>query len=86
LKEPKLTALCTQVTLNPEIIKTKVLNKGNSKTGITSKPVGGQIVPTSIEGHKAAWKNARKNPKNNIISEVMKNKNPNFNPCLTILV
>jgi len=78
--------LCTQVTLNPEIIKIKVLNKGKSKTGITPKPVGGQIVPTSIEGHNDEWKNARKKPKNNIISETIKNKNPNLKPCLTIFV
>jgi hypothetical protein len=31
-------------------------------------------------------KKAQKKPKNNIISEVIKNKKPNFNPCLTILV
>jgi hypothetical protein len=27
--------LCAQVTLNPDIINTKVLNKGKSNTGIT---------------------------------------------------
>jgi hypothetical protein len=53
LKEPRLTALCTQVTLKPDIIKIKVLNNGNSKTGITFNPTGGQSVPTSIEGLKA---------------------------------
>jgi hypothetical protein len=46
-------ALCTHVTLKPEIIKIKVLNKGNSKTGITCKPTGGHNVPTSIDGHNA---------------------------------
>jgi hypothetical protein len=86
LNEPRLIALCTQVTLKPDIIKTKVLNNGNSKTEITLKPTGGQIVPTSIDGLKAEWKNAQKKPKNNIISEVIKNKKPNFNPCLTIFV
>jgi len=86
LKDPKLIALCTQVTLKPDIIKTKVLNNGNSKTGITLRPTGGHIVPTSIDGHNAEWKNAQKKPKNNIISDVIKNKKPNFNPCLTIFV
>ena len=53
LKEPRLIALCTQVTLKPEIIKTNILNNGNSKTGITLRPAGGHIVPTSIDGLKA---------------------------------
>jgi hypothetical protein len=41
------------VTLNPDIINTKVLNKGKSNTGITCKPTGGQMEPISIEGHNA---------------------------------
>jgi hypothetical protein len=31
----------------------KVLNKGKSKTGITIKPAGGQIAPSSMDGHNA---------------------------------
>lgn len=86
LKEPKLKPLCTQVTLNPDIIKTNVLNNGKSNTGITLIPTGGHIEPSSTEGHKAEWKNAQKKPKNNIISEAIKNKKPIFKPFLTILV
>jgi hypothetical protein len=39
-----------------------------------------------MEGLNAEWKNAQKNPKNNIISEAIKNKKPVFNPFLTTLV
>jgi hypothetical protein len=39
-----------------------------------------------MEGLNAEWKNAQKKPKNNIISEAMKNKKPVFNPFLTTLV
>ena len=38
LKEPKAIPLCAHVIDNPEIIKRAVLNKGNSKTGITTIP------------------------------------------------
>lgn len=44
------------------------------------------MPPISIEGHKAEWKKAQKKPKNNIISEAIKNKKPVFNPFLTTLV
>jgi hypothetical protein len=39
-----------------------------------------------MEGLNAEWKNAQKKPKNNIISEAIKNKKPVFNPFLTTLV
>ena len=68
------------------MIKTNVLNKGKSNTGITCKPIGGHIEPISIEGHNAEWKKAQKKPKNNIISDAIKNINPVFNPFFTILV
>jgi len=41
LNQPKLTALCAHVTEKPENISTKVLNKGNSNTGIVYIPSGG---------------------------------------------
>jgi len=34
--------LCAQVIDKPEIIKRAVLNNGNSKTGISVTPTGGQ--------------------------------------------
>jgi len=40
----------------------------------------------STDGHKAEWKNAQKKPKNNIISEMIKSKNPLFKPALTTKV
>ena len=39
---------------NPENIRTKVLNNGNSKTGITNNPTGGKVAPISIDGQSAA--------------------------------
>jgi hypothetical protein len=78
--------LWAHVTLNPDIINTKVLNKGKSNTGITCKPTGGHIDPISIEGHKAEWKNAQKKPKNNIISDAIKKMKPVFKPVLTTRV
>ena len=68
------------------MIKTNVLNKGKSNTGITCKPIGGHIDPISIEGHKAEWKKAQKKPKNNIISDAIKKIKPVFKPFLTTLV
>ena len=53
---------------------------------MTSRPAGGQIPPISIDGHNAEWKNAQKKPKNNIISDAIKNKKPVFRPFLTTLV
>jgi len=49
-------------------------------------PIGGHLVPNSIEGHKAEWKNAQKNPKKSIISETINNKNPSFKPFCTTIV
>ena len=83
LYEPKIIALWAQVTEKPERINTNVLNNGNSNTGITKIPSGGNIEPISIAGHNAAWKNAQKNPKNNINSDTINNKNPKRNPNLT---
>jgi len=78
-----LTARCAHVTENPENIRTNVLNSGNSQTGIVCTPTGGNIDPVSLVGHKAAWKNAQKNPKNNINSDAINNKNPKRNPKRT---
>jgi len=41
-KEPIAIPLCAQVMDKPEIINSAVLNNGNSKTGISVTPVGGQ--------------------------------------------
>jgi len=54
--------------------------------GIVYIPAGGYTPPISIAGFKALWKNAQKKPKNNIISDVMNNINPHFNPSLTACV
>jgi hypothetical protein len=86
LYKPKLKPLCAQVTLNPDIININVLNKGYSKTVIVIIPFGGHIEPNSIEGHKDDAKNAQKKPKNNIISDAIKNKKPILKPPLTTLV
>jgi len=41
-KEPIAIPRCAQVMDKPEIINKAVLNKGNSKTGISVIPTGGQ--------------------------------------------
>lgn len=46
-------------------------------------PFGGQHTPTATEGFSLKWKNAQKNEKNNIASEIKNNQNPIFNPFCT---
>jgi hypothetical protein len=49
-----------------------VLSKGISIGLKTSIPLGGQTVPISITGARAAAKNAQKNAKKNITSDTIK--------------
>jgi len=39
-------------------------------------PTGGHCAPNNIDGQNDEWKKAQKNPKNNIISDKINNKNP----------
>jgi hypothetical protein len=49
------------------------LARGDINGSNVSIPTGGHIAPTATAGDKLAWKNARKNGKNNIASD-SKNK------------
>jgi hypothetical protein len=49
-----------------------VFNRGIANAQKTSKPFGGQILPSPIVGERLAAKNAQKKAKKNIISETMK--------------
>jgi len=67
----------------PEVIKTKVFNKGIFQGLIAIIPLGGQTEPISNVGFNAEWKKAQKKAKNNIISEAIKRTIPSFKPFLT---
>lgn len=75
--------MCAQVREIPEMIEIKVLYRGGSKTAIVNIPSGGNIEPISTAGHRAGWKNAQKEPKNNMVSEIINNKNPRRSPLHT---
>lgn len=81
-----MIALCNQVTVIPDNNNKHVLYKGNKYIGITVTPTGGNSAPIKIDGHKDAWKNAQKNPKNNITSEAINSKNPEVIPICTAIV
>lgn len=49
-------------------------------------PVGGQQQPSSGVGDRLLWKNAQKNPKKNITSDVMKRIIPQRRPVTTWVV
>jgi hypothetical protein len=51
----------------------KALSKGHNRAN-------------TIEGEKAEWKKAQKNPKNNINSDTKNKIKPEYNPCLTTSV
>lgn len=74
---PFINALCAQVTVNPELNKIIVLNKGNSKAGIVTIPKGGQVQKIQIDGARLEWKKAQKKEAKNIISETINNKKAN---------
>jgi len=73
---PAVIAWCAYVTVAPEHKSIKVLSKGISIGLKTSIPLGGQIVPISIVGAKAAAKKAQKKAKKNITSETIKRSTP----------
>jgi hypothetical protein len=49
-------------------------------------PIGGHCPPNSIFGANLEWKNAQKNEKKSITSEVINNTMPHRNPVSTIKV
>jgi hypothetical protein len=77
---------CAQVILTPEDNKIIVFKKGKPHGFKTSIPCGGQTAPICTDGIKLEWKNAQKNPKKNIISDVIKSTIPLRNPFVTFSV
>lgn len=60
-----------------------MFKKGICQGLSTYIPFGGQIEPISTEGDKLLWKNAQKNATKKKISETIKRRIPNLNPCCT---
>jgi hypothetical protein len=63
-----------------------VFKKGNPHGFNTSIPCGGQTAPICIDGIKLEWKKAQKNPKKNIISDVINKTIPLRKPFVTFSV
>jgi hypothetical protein len=66
----------------PDDSNRTVFNNGTPKGLIINSlsPMGGQTEPAKIEGDKLRWKNAQKNEKKNMISEIMNKTMPTFSP------
>lgn len=77
------TEKCLQVKDIPLHKRITVFNKGTSYHNKGTTPVGGHLIPTSIEGANLKWKNAQKNEKNNITSLTIKRNIPIFKPFIT---
>jgi hypothetical protein len=60
-----------------------VFNRGTEKGFNGSIPVGGQQHPNSGVGARLLWKNAQKNAKKNITSDVMNKIIPHRKPAIT---
>lgn len=75
-----------QVTVTPEARRTAVFNRGTEKGLIGEIPVGGHVQPISGVGASLLWKNAQKNAKKNITSEMMNRINPIRRPVATGVV
>jgi hypothetical protein len=62
------------------------LAKGKCNGFKVSIPFGGQIAPIETAGAMLLWKNAQKNAKKNITSEVIKSTIPKRKPFWTARV
>lgn len=71
------------VTVTPEARRTAVFKSGTEKGFKGVIPVGGQAQPNSGVGASLLWKNAQKNAKKNITSEVIKRIIPQRKPFAT---
>jgi len=74
--DPIIIALWVQVIVRPEIINNNVLNTGIPVGWALIIPTDNQCIPNTIDGHRDEWKNAQKNPRKSIISDVIKSPNP----------
>lgn len=83
---PAIMAWCAHVTETPEERSTIVLSNGTPEASKGTTPIGGHSPPNSIFGAKLLWKNAQKNLKKNITSEIINRSIPYRNPFSTSLV
>ena len=74
------------VTETPLDNKIMVFSKGILNGSKLWIPSGGHVEPSSIDGETLLWKNAQKNLKKNITSEIMNKAIPNFKPICTTSV
>jgi len=70
----------------PELSKITVFASGKYNGFNVSIPFGGQIAPIVTAGATLLWKNAQKNAKKNITSEVINNTIPKRKPFCTARV
>ena len=63
-----------------------MLSNGNSKGLTASIPVGGHVVPISVLGAKAVWKNVQKIAKKKKASLTINKPTPKFKPLSTAKV
>jgi hypothetical protein len=70
----------------PDESKIIVLSIGKPQGSNVIIPLGGQLNPISEEGDKLPWKNAQKNEKKNIISEIINRHMPSLIPVCTLIV
>jgi hypothetical protein len=72
-----------QVSLTPDLRRIIVLSKGIEKGSMGSTPMGGQISPVSMLGHKLKWKNPQKKARKKKTSDIMNHPIPHFRPNST---
>jgi hypothetical protein len=74
------------VTTTPEDNNITVFNRGKAIASKTWMSLGGQVIPINTPGERLKWKNAQKNAKKNIISEVINSNIPDNTFCWTLKV
>lgn len=75
---------CAQVTVNPDESKIKVFNKGIWRGLNGLIPLGGQFIPSSIDGDNLEWKNLQKKEIKKNTSDVINRIIPHRSPIVTI--
>ncbi len=83
---PAIMAWCAYVAVAPDVNSTIVFNNGTWNASNVSIPIGGHTPPISTVGANDEWKNAQKNAKKNITSDVINNNIPYLNPLCTTIV
>lgn len=78
-----ISCIWASVIVRPERSNKEVLRRGTAKGFNGSIPKGGQVQPVSGVGARALWKNAQKNARKNIASEIIKMIIPTRRPRAT---